>query len=106
MEIVVTSVRKCEYGKMVGFASVELRSVDGNITINGIKIFNGTNGLFVGMPAEKDKKDEKKWWPQVVLQGEIAESVRHAVCSAFENPPEVKPKEVTTKPKSDEDIPF
>ena len=37
-------------GKLLGFADL---TISGALVITGIKLMNGTNGMFIGMPSKK-----------------------------------------------------
>ena len=41
-------------GKLIGFASVTIGALGGNVTIPDFRIFNGDTGLFVSNPSTKD----------------------------------------------------
>ena len=56
LEISQVVVNKIEVKpNIVGFAKV---TFGGCFVIDGCKIINGSNGLFVGMPSRKNKKEE------------------------------------------------
>lgn len=56
MNVTNLKVRKVKGKKtLVGFADVELNSC---LVIHGIRILEGKNGHFIGMPNKKNKKDK------------------------------------------------
>lgn len=56
MNITNLKVRKVERKKiLVGFADVELNNC---LVIHSIRILEGKNGYFIGMPNKKNKKDK------------------------------------------------
>jgi DNA-binding cell septation regulator SpoVG len=52
-------------GSLLGFASVEF---DGILTIKGFTVMTGQNGMFVKLPSTQDKKDPKKFWPNLFVK--------------------------------------
>lgn len=62
-------------GKLLGFADV---IIDGWMTVKGFKVFNGSNGLFVGAPSHlgKDKEGKETYFPDVVFSEEKNEDER------------------------------
>ena len=50
-------------GSVKAFASV---TINGKITIHGCRIVEGSRGLFLSMPQEQSKKDNK-WYDQVQI---------------------------------------
>ena len=66
-------VKNCDFhsyenGNMRAFVKVTLGDSEGNeITIDGFRVMNGSNGLFVSAPSEKGKDGEwrdKVWVPK------------------------------------------
>lgn len=56
MNVTNLKIRKVKGKKtLVGFAEVEL---DSCLVIHGIRILEGKNGYFIGMPNKKNKKDK------------------------------------------------
>lgn len=56
MNVTNLKIRKVERKNiLVGFAEVEL---DSCLVIHGIRILEGKNGYFIGMPNKKNKKDK------------------------------------------------
>lgn len=56
LEITKVQVNKSSNsGKIVAFATITLNE---SFCINGIKVIDGQNGLFIGMPSRKNKNNE------------------------------------------------
>lgn len=68
-------------GSLKGFAKV---TIDGTITTDGWKIFEGTNGLFVTPPSVKRNGDEAKWDNTIFFEDYDAEAKSSATKSAIE----------------------
>lgn len=60
--------------KLVGFASLLIEDV---IQVDGFKIFNGTNGIFVKVPSHegKNKEGERAWYDDVKFIAEDGKPV-------------------------------
>ena len=71
-------------GKMVGIASC---IVFDSIKLTGIKIFEGQNGLFIGMPSRKDKNDQYQdiFYP---ITKEFREQLNNSLLNEFLKPTE------------------
>ena len=71
----VMNMRTGSWGKLVAFFDV--RTQEGFI-MKGFKLFNGINGLFVGMPSEKrqDENGEEKYYDTIWITEESRESMR------------------------------
>ena len=108
MKVTKVWFNKFESNAMLGFADVSF-SLDGSdavhMTWKGIKLFKGKNGMFVGMPAEKDKKGatddagNPKWWPVIAFAKEedgphkdLINQITAAVIEKYESSKKVKPK--------------
>jgi len=76
------TIRKAEFGKVKGFASVEVAQ---GITIDGFKIVEGKDGLWVSPPSRKSEKNGKiTYWDTVhIASTEIKDQISQAVLSAF-----------------------
>ena len=65
MKVTNVWVKKYEVGKLLGFADVQFSlddSDEGHMVMKGFKLFQGKEGLQVGLPSKKDeqgKTDEK-----------------------------------------------
>jgi len=85
----------------VAFFSVEFPS---KLTINDMKLINGTNGFFAASPSKKymDKKtNTEKWTPIVYIEQDLLQKISVAA--------ELEYSGKTVKPSSsapDDDIPF
>jgi len=68
-------MRTGNWGKLVAFFDVKTEE---GFIIKGFKLFNGINGLFVGMPSEKrqDENGEDKYYDTIWLTDEVRENMR------------------------------
>ena len=72
---------KCEgEGSIKAYADVQ---VAGEVIIKGLRVIAGKDGLFVGMPANKNKKDGK-YYDIVVFQRDSKKIVEDAVLTAYQ----------------------
>ena len=72
---------KCEgEGNIKAYADVQ---VAGEVIIKGLRVIAGKDGLFVGMPANKNKKDSK-YYDIVVFQRDSKKIVEDAVLTAYQ----------------------
>jgi len=55
MNFKVERIKKVNLGKCVAFCDICIADA---IVVKGLKIINGNNGLFVGMPSSKGKDDK------------------------------------------------
>jgi DNA-binding cell septation regulator SpoVG len=56
--------------------------IDGGIVIKGFKIAEGSNGVFVAMPSEKDK--DGKWWDRVTMPADLKEELTSVALGHYE----------------------
>ncbi|HAH20134.1 MAG TPA: septation protein spoVG [Candidatus Omnitrophica bacterium] len=78
--IEVARLFKCESeSKIKAYADVQ---VAGEVIIKGLRVIDGKDGLFVGMPASKNKKDGK-YYDTVVFLGDSKEILKDAVLAAY-----------------------
>ena len=78
--IEVTRLFKCEgEGNIKAYADVQ---VAGDVIIKGLRVIAGEGGLFVGMPANKSKKDGK-YYDTVIFQGDSKKILEDAVLTAY-----------------------
>lgn len=67
-------------GKLKGFADV---AIEGLILIKGLRIVDGKNGLFVGMPREQGK--DGQWYQTVLpLNEEVKSRFNEIVLEAYQ----------------------
>ena len=79
--IEVIRLFKCEgEGNIKAYADVQ---VAGEVIIKGLRVIAGKDGLFVGMPANKNKKDGK-YYDIVVFQRDSKKIVEDAVLTAYQ----------------------
>lgn len=79
MKISDVKVNLYENGKLRGFADV---TFDEAVTVKGFKIWNGSQGLFVGSPSTINKKDDS-YRDMVWLSDEFKPILSEAVLDAF-----------------------
>lgn len=103
MEIKVQSMRKLDTaqgGTLKAFADVVL---DGVILIKGLRVVEGKQGLFVSMPQQQNKKDQK-WYAIVsILDEGLFTEVRNAVMDAYEGTAQAPSRGKATTPATDPD---
>tara|TARA_Y100000004_G_scaffold195445_1_gene262477 strand:- start:1188 stop:1493 length:306 start_codon:yes stop_codon:yes gene_type:complete len=99
----VSRMNKISIGKLRAFFDLEL---DNGITIKGFKLVEGINGLFVGMPTEKDKNGEYREtiFCKKDVRGEINMIALNEYNSEVEEVREVS--QDIPEPKTSDDIPF
>ena len=68
-------------GKLKAFADI---AIEGILLIKGLRIVDGKNGLFVGMPREQGKNGQ---WYQTVsaLSDEVKNQLDEIVLQAYQN---------------------
>ncbi|MDD4909132.1 MAG: SpoVG family protein [Candidatus Omnitrophica bacterium] len=67
-------------GKLKGFVDI---AVQGALLIKGLRIMDGRNGLFVGMPCEQGKNGQ--WYPTVLpLNKEVKQQINELILQAYE----------------------
>ena len=83
LNIKATRVQKLnkENSKTKAFVDI---TIEDSITIKNIKVIEGENGLFVGLPSEKSKSTEK-WYPFIRLSKEVFEDVSNTALAAYKN---------------------
>jgi DNA-binding cell septation regulator SpoVG len=76
------------------------------LTIKKVKIVNGSKGPFLGMPAQQDRKDPKKWWPHLYASQAFQDAVIKKAQGS--SPPMPAPKKYVApmRDESDDSIPF
>jgi len=73
-------------GKLIGFASVTINAMGGNVTIPDFKIFNGDKGLFVSNPSTKDASTNSGFRDTARVTGnDMKNFLNVAVRDAWEN---------------------
>ena len=55
MNITSVKIKQMDYDKLKGTATVK---IDNELVLTGIKVFQGSNGLFVAMPSVKGREGE------------------------------------------------
>ncbi len=86
MEISVTLRRIVKpESKVAAFADVVLSGPEGGIRLNSFSVFkpNGKKPAWIAPPAIKG---EKKFFPLIVLSGEIRSRVETAILSEYQRP--------------------
>lgn len=99
--IKVTEVKIKPYkgkGSLVAFADVVFND---SLRVNGVKVLDGRNGLFVNMPSNKIEKDGEVEWRDIVfpINKESRKEIQDNVLAAYK-------KEIggNTKDKKDDDL--
>jgi stage V sporulation protein G len=87
MKITDVKVFKKEMDKLKGFASITLEGV---FVVTGIKIMEGSKGLFVAMPSKKNSKTEKFEDIAYPITKEFREELNKAVLEKYGVPSEDK----------------
>ena len=81
MKITVEKIWRIDTeGPLKGFADIV---IEDNMVIKGLRIVEGKNGLFVGMPQELGK--DGKWYNRVaVLNNDVKLQLDNMILAAFE----------------------
>jgi len=76
------TIRKAEFGKVKGFATVEVAP---GISIDGFKIVESGEGLWVSPPSRKSEKNGKvTYWDTVhIASQEIKDQISQVVIAAY-----------------------
>ena len=90
-------MNKGDWGKIKAF--FDLQTEDG-FTIKGFKMVEGTNGMFVGFPSQKNKDDE--YHDTVWADKDVKEQVIELAKKEYENPSERQ----ADLELADEELPF
>jgi DNA-binding cell septation regulator SpoVG len=99
MKVEVTKIfKRADAGsKLKGFATVSIQFEEGHVvSIDGVKILDGSRGLFCGLPSTQSKKDPNQWFEIIDLSQALRDAVRDAVIVAYEDP-EFRNKPVVKK---------
>ena len=93
-------MKKGSWGKIVAF--FDLQTEDG-FTIKGFKMVEGTNGVFVGFPSQKNNDDEyhDTVWADKDVKDQVNELAKSEYEGAATGQEDLKPLAV-----QDEDVPF
>ena len=94
----IERMNKGSWGKIKAF--FDLQTEDG-FTIKGFKLVEGTNGLFVGFPSQKNSDDE--YHDTVWAEKEVKDMVNHIAKREYESSTEQQQSSPVT---SDEELPF
>lgn len=89
MDVKVTRMNKFDKAgsKTKAYAVVEVFYEDGSaFQLGGLKVVEGSNGLFIGMPAHsyKDKQGATKWQNDAELNEVMYKVVSEAIISVYE----------------------
>jgi len=69
-------------GSLKGFADV---NIENSIILRGLRIIEGKNGLFVGMPSERAK--DGKYYDKInIVNEEVKKQLEEEVLNCFNNP--------------------
>ena len=81
MEIDVADMRKATGdGKLKAFADVRLAEC---LTIKGVRVFSGSNGLFVSMPSKAGK--DGKWFEMVMPDESLKREIENKVLESYDS---------------------
>ena len=96
----IERMNKGDWGKIKAF--FDLQTEDG-FTIKGFKMVEGTNGVFVGFPSQKNNDDE--YHDTVWADKDVKDQVTELAKREYENPSvhQMAEQEVPIKT---EDVPF
>ena len=94
----IERMNKGDWGKIKAF--FDLQTEDG-FTIKGFKMVEGTNGMFVGFPSQKNKDDE--YHDTVWADKDVKDQVTELAKKEYESSTEQE-QELPVMPT--EDIPF
>ena len=94
----IERMNKGSWGKIKAF--FDLQTEDG-FTIKGFKMVEGTNGMFVGFPSQKNNDDE--YHDTVWAEKEVKEQVIELAKKEYESSTE---QEQSPPVMADEDVPF
>ena len=94
----IERMNKGSWGKIKAF--FDLQTEDG-FTIKGFKLVEGTNGLFVGFPSQKNSDDE--YHDTVWVEKEVREQVIELAKREYESSTE---EEQSPPVMSGEELPF
>ena len=96
----IERMNKGSWGKIKAF--FDLQTEDG-FTIKGFKMVEGTNGMFVGFPSQKNNDDE--YHDTVWADKDVKDQVTELAKREYENPSE-RQADQEMPVMSDEDVPF
>ena len=76
MTVAALNFKKYDKGTMRGFLDLRYHG----LTIKGVRLMSGNNGLWLAFPQQKGEQDgETKWFDQIFLTKPEAEHVRRLV---------------------------
>ena len=93
----IVRMNKGGWGKIKAFFDIE---TEDGFTIKGFKLVEGTNGLFVGFPSQKNSDDE--YYDTVWAERDVKEQVSEHAKKEYDNPSE----EQADREPVVEEIPF
>ena len=96
----IERMNKGSWGKIKAF--FDLQTEDG-FTIKGFKMVEGTNGMFVGFPSQKNNDDE--YHDTVWADKDVKDQVTELAKREYENPSE-RQADQELPVMNDEDVPF
>ena len=96
----IERMNKGSWGKIKAF--FDLQTEDG-FTIKGFKMVEGTNGVFVGFPSQKNNDDE--YHDTVWADKDVKDQVTELAKREYENPSE-RQADQELPVMNDEDVPF
>ena len=98
----VERMTKGEWGKIRAFLDLNLEGV----IVKGFKLVEGSNGLFLGMPSQKDKDGE--WNDTVFMDKQIKMDAQNMAIQEYGGQSQAAPANDYQGPPpfTDDDIPF
>lgn len=79
-QISVTRINRQDKGNLKAFANID---INGKIEIYGVRLLDGKNGMFLGMPSRKGQDD--KYYDHVKIKDEpLRDQILAAVVKAYE----------------------
>jgi len=114
LNITSIKIKELDYDKLKGQATV---TIDNELVLTGIKVFQGSNGLFVAMPSVKGREGEiddytkkQKYYDTFYpCSAEARTQLTEAVLAKFSETATVKPNagsEAVEIDEMDTDLPF
>jgi stage V sporulation protein G len=110
MNITEVKINKVDFdNKVRAFARVTLNT---EIVLTGIKVIDGENGLFIGMPAKYNEKKDEYYDYFFPITKEAREELKEAVLKEYgkdemkNETSEINPDDFASVEDYDDDIPF
>ena len=108
MEFTIEDMRKGKWGKLRAFFDIKFTGFSSHfdMTVKGFKLVEGVNGMFVGMPSQKNSDDD--YFDTVYADEDTKNKIRDAAKKVYEEDggsvPEKNMEELIEEKK--DDLPF